>query len=345
MAGYNPFETGDPFLNRPEIAIRRLYWSTQNDFAAGRSSNFQNTSDRAKYGGGFYGNSIGSTLNSGPRYARGTMMGNVPNAGINPNFDRRLAGPNFELGNAVRAVNTLGNGINAVRGVRATNTIAKGIQQQQQSIANSKALQNRNNANASAPAAAAPSSRTQRRAGASAGASTPAPATTTAQPAPPTSPVTPAPSSRGAQRGAATGTATTTTPAPPPTPPSTPVTMGPTRRGMPNQGTPPELNTPGGTGTVPTNWNNMSEHDVDPWAAYIGHSGGPTTQELPVQPTGPTRSTMFEKVKGTFQKLRGDNTPQDRSSEPTTEMNTTEKQDIRAARKASNRYNKEYGPF
>ena len=330
-------------------------------------------------------------------------MGNVPNAGINPNFDRRLAGPNFELGNAVRAVNTIGNGINAVRGVRATNTIAKGIQQQQQSIANSKALhntlqtynlgmngannlqyqmssqyqqhlqglQNRNNANASAPAAAAPSSRTQRRAGASAGASTPAPATTTAQPAPPTSPVTPAPSSRGAQRGAATGTATTTTPAPTPTPPSTPVTMGPTRRGMPNQGTPPpptppptrsglpvgkpagplvragqrtppELNTPGGTGTVPTNWNNMSEHDVDPWAAYIG---GPTTQELPVQPTGPSGPTMVGKVKGALQKLRGGNTPQDRSSDPTTEMKTTEQQDIKAAGKAAKRYNKEYGPF
>jgi hypothetical protein len=114
---------------------------------------------------------------------------------------------------------------------------------------------------------------------------------------------------------------------------------------MPNQGTPPELNTPGGTGTVPTNWNNMSEHDVDPWAAY---ASGPTTQELPVQPTGPTgrtRSTMVEKVKGKLQKLRGDNTPQDRSSEPTTEMNTTEKQDINAAYKAANDFNSKHGPF
>lgn len=123
---YSPYTVADPFLSRPEIASRRLYWTTQNDFAAGQRANFHSSSPHSTW----------TSELGGARFAPGARMGAVSNAGINPNFNRRLAGPNQDIRRAQSAIGTLYDTVQGARGAmavgRASRAIARGNAANQQ---------------------------------------------------------------------------------------------------------------------------------------------------------------------------------------------------------------------
>lgn len=236
---YSPYTVADPFLNRPEIASRRLYWSTQNDFAAGRRANFNSTSG----GSGARDYELGRA-----NFAPGMNMGAVRNAGINPNFDRLLSGPNRDIQRAQSAIDTMHKTVQGVRGAVAVNRMSRAVargnaanQQAQNTLAGLNAQNNL--LNSYLPAATGnrnattlygnplPLSVKQSMARTIAsnptGASTPAgtPTATTNN-----TPVTAPPTSRGSRRiitrqGTSGGAAT------PSSTPTTPITSGPPRRG------------------------------------------------------------------------------------------------------------------